>query len=70
MMTTPDKPPRYRTYLVSMWEERSDNGCTAQQWRFTLEDPWSGQRRAFVSMQGLVDGLVTQLESLLHDSKQ
>lgn len=42
--------PRYRAFLIRLWEE--DAGTPA--WRFSLEDPHSGQKQGFVSFVSLV----------------
>ena len=42
-----DTPPRYRTYLLTVWEERSHDPAAHVVWRFRLEDPRTGERRGF-----------------------
>ena len=46
-----DKPPRYRSYLLTFWEERSHDSGVPTQWRFSLEDPHSGTRRGFATLE-------------------
>ena len=58
-----DKPPRYRSYLLSFWEERSQNPDTPVVWRFSLEDPHTGQRRGFASIEKVMAFLRTELVS-------
>jgi hypothetical protein len=42
----------YRAYLLRLW-------CAADaEWRASLEDPHTGQRRAFATLDKLVDFLV------------
>jgi hypothetical protein len=53
-MTDFDKPPRYKSFLLTVWEER---GGGTSLWRYGLEDPETGQRRAFVSPEALVTAL-------------
>ena len=60
-MTIYDKPPRYRTYLLTVWEERSQDPATPAVWRYRLEDPRSGQRRGFASLEVLADFLRAEL---------
>ena len=55
------KPPRYRSYLLTFWEERSHDSITPAVWRFSLEDPHTGHRRGFASLEGLFDFLQTEL---------
>jgi hypothetical protein len=53
-MTNLDKPPRYKSFLLTVWEERSGETIL---WRYGLEDPKTGQRRAFASPEALVTAL-------------
>ena len=56
-----DKPPRYRSYLLTFWEERSRNPEVAAVWRFRLEDPRTGRRRGFASLEEVVAFIQTEL---------
>jgi hypothetical protein len=56
-----DKPPRYRSYLLTFWEERSQDPAATAVWRFRLEDPRTGQRRGFASFEGICDFLQAEL---------
>lgn len=53
-MTVFDKPPRYRTYLLTTWEERSQDPAIPAVWRFRLEDPRTGQRQGFATLEALI----------------
>ena len=48
------KAPRYRCYLLTLWEERSPDPLEPVAWRFRLEDPRTGQRHGFTSLEALV----------------
>jgi hypothetical protein len=63
MMSTFDKPPRYRSYLLTVWEERSQDPDVSVIWRFSLQDPRTGQRRGFASLEEMVSFLRTKLVS-------
>ncbi|MBV7328145.1 hypothetical protein KFU94_07770 [Chloroflexi bacterium TSY] len=52
-----DRPPHYRVYLLTVWQERSGSPDHPGVWRFSLEDPHSKQRRGFVSVAALVAAL-------------
>jgi hypothetical protein len=52
-----DRPPRYRSYLLALWEERGRDLGAAGVWRFRLEDLRTGKRRAFATLEALVDAL-------------
>ena len=56
-----DKPPRYRSYVLTFWEERSRDPDTPAVWRFSLQDPRTGQRRGFASLEEVMDFLRTEL---------
>ena len=52
-----DKPPRYQTFLLTFWEERSSKPEDRVIWRFSLEDPQTGQRRGFANLEMLMAAL-------------
>jgi hypothetical protein len=58
-----DKPPRYRSYVLTFWEERGQDPDTPVVWRFSLQDPRTGQRRGFASLEKVVTFLRTELVS-------
>ncbi len=41
------KPPYYRIYLLTVWQEQSRGPPERVTWRFRLEDPRSGRQQAF-----------------------
>ena len=56
-----DKPPRYRSYLLTFWEERSQGPSVPVVWRFSLEDPHTGQRRGFADLAALIAALEQEM---------
>ena len=55
-------PPRYQIYVLRCWLERSsDSDETVKVWRFSLEDPRTGHRRGFASLETLLISLQTDL---------
>ena len=56
-MTSSAKPPRYRSYLLTFWEERRHDPALPVTWRFALEDPHTGERRGFDSLDALTAAL-------------
>lgn len=56
-----DRPPRYRSYLLTVWEERSSNPNAPPAWRFSLEDARTGQRRGYAGLEALVTALEQEL---------
>ena len=55
-------PPRYRAFLLTLWEERSQDRDSPQVWRFRLEDPRTGQQRGFASLEALVEALKQEMD--------
>jgi hypothetical protein len=60
-MSGPDTPPEYHAYLLRFWEERGEQGTSAA-WRFSLEDPQSGQRHGFADLASLTAWLQASTE--------
>ncbi len=56
-----DRPPRYRSYLLTVWEERSSNPNAPPTWRFSLEEARTGQRRGYAGLEALVAALEQEL---------
>ena len=57
-----ERPPHYRSYLITFWEERSQDSDRPAVWRFSLEDPRSGDRRGFPDLEMLVAALKQELQ--------
>lgn len=62
-MTQP-KRPRYCSYLLRCWAEAEANSELTI-WRFSLEDPRTGQRRGFANLTALVIALQDELMGFL-----
>ena len=58
-----DRPPRYRAYLLRFWEERGQQGDLSPVWRFSLEDPYTGERYGFANLEEMVTFLRCLLEN-------
>jgi hypothetical protein len=60
-----DSPPRafrYRSYIVRCWQEATVHaGRQTKLWRFSLQDPRTGQRRGFVTLEALLVSLQEEL---------
>ncbi len=56
-----ETPPRYRSYLLTVWEERNLDPSLPVAWRFSLEDARTGQRRGFAGMEALVAALQEEM---------
>ena len=57
-------PPRYRSYLLILWEERGRESSTHVEWRFRLEDPHTSKRVGFVNLDDLLEFLQQQTGTL------
>lgn len=42
-----NKPPYYRIYLLTIWQEQNRGPPERIVWRFRLEDPRSGRQQVF-----------------------
>ena len=60
-MTHFDKPPRYKSFLLTLWEERGQRSTI---WRFGLEDPETGQRQAFAGLEALTTALQKMISAV------
>lgn len=60
-MTIFERPPCYRSYLLTFWEERSLDSEAPAVWRFSLEDPRTGQRRGFADLEALKAALEQEI---------
>ena len=69
-LTLFDKPPHYRTYLLTIWEERSQAPKAPKVWRFSLEDPLTGQRHGYADLEALVDALEREIAGLKANEKK
>ena len=56
-----DRPPRYRSYLLRMWEARGERPKEPPTWRFRLQDVRTGALRAFPDLEALVAFLQAEM---------
>jgi hypothetical protein len=56
-----ERPPRYRSCLLTLWEERSSDPGVPVVWRFSLEDARTGQRRGCAGLEALVAALKQEM---------
>ena len=54
-------PPRYRAYLLRCWAERGAAAPAPAAWRYSLEDPHTGERRGFADLAALLGFLRAEL---------
>jgi len=56
-----DRPPYYRSYLLTVWEDQSAEPDMPSAWRFSLEEARTGRRRGFAGLEALIVFLRTEL---------
>jgi len=54
------KPPRYQAYILRCWAE-TDKDDDLAIWRFSLQNPRSGERQGYTSLTALVIALQDEL---------
>ncbi len=54
-------PSRYCSYLLRCWQEQSLVHAGSAAWRFSLEDPHTGERQGFATFESLMNFLHQQL---------
>ena len=47
-------PPRYCSYLLRCWQEQHLVHLGPAAWRFSLEDPHTGERQGFATFEALI----------------
>jgi hypothetical protein len=52
---------RYHSYLLRLWAERDQEADGAAIWRCSLEDPHTGLRRGFASLEALLAAVRQEL---------
>jgi hypothetical protein len=60
-MSTLNKTPHYKSYLLRFWQEQRQNARLPTIWRFSLEDPHTGQRQGFANLEALFNFLKDKL---------
>ncbi len=53
----PTKPPYYRIYLLTVWQEQNRGPPAQITWRFRLEDPRTGWQQVFADASTLMTAL-------------
>ena len=58
------------SYILTFWEERGRETDTSVVWRFSLQDPHTGRRRGFASLEALAAALQQEIARQGTDEKQ
>jgi hypothetical protein len=45
---------QYQVYVMRLWRDKTPSEETSSGWRFSIENPSTGQRRGFSSLEELV----------------
>ncbi len=64
------KPPYYRIYLLTVWQEHNRGPPEPITWRFRLEDPRSGQQQVFADAASLMTALQELTLSIQGEEKK
>ena len=64
-MTGPGKSPSYHIFMLKCWPEHQQSNGFITSWRFSLEDPTTGQRKGFVQLDDLLLSIRKQLQNLM-----
>ncbi len=70
MQLVHEEPPRYRAYMLRAWEVRSERAAQPSTWRFSLENPETGEKRGFPDLEALVRFLKGELGARGHEANQ
>ena len=60
-MTGNNPSPRYRAYLLRCWQERGRQEDQPPLWRYSLEDPHTGIRHGFATLEAVFAVLQQEL---------
>ncbi len=60
-MSDHNRPSRYRAYLLRCWQERARQESQPAVRRFSLEDPHTGRRQGFATLEAVVAALQREL---------
>lgn len=66
-MRRESKSLRYSSYLLRLWQEQGEQATT---WRFSLDDPRTGERIGFAGLAHVIDFLRMQMEAQLESAPQ
>lgn len=61
--------PRLRAYMLRFWEVRSRDPNRPSTWRFSLEDPHTGDKLGFADLEALVAFLETELANASRETR-
>jgi len=56
-----ERMPFRRTYILTVWQEGDPKTKSPGLWRFSLEDPRTGQRQAFATLGALCAALEQEI---------
>lgn len=64
-MTIPSKAPNYHIFMLKCWPEHQQGNGFTTFWRFSLEDPTTGQRKGFAQLDDLLVSIRQQLQDIM-----
>ncbi len=57
-----NRAPDYKSFWLRCWQGGRRQVESQENWRFSLEDPVTGQKRGFTDLQALVSYLESELD--------
>ena len=62
-----ERKKNYRSYLLRLWKDDSVEDIGKQGWQISLENPFTGERRRFVTLSDLFKYLELQIQERHED---
>ena len=62
-----DIKKNYRSYLLRLWKDDAVEDIGTQEWHIALENPFTGERRRFATLNDLFNYLESQLQEKHED---
>ena len=60
-MKSVEREKNYRSYLLRLWKDDSVEDIGAQDWHIALENPFTGERRRFATLNDLFNYLESKI---------
>jgi len=62
-----ERKENYRSYLLRLWKDDVVDDAEKQDWHISLENPFTGERRRFATLNDLFKYLESQFHEELED---
>lgn len=61
-MKSVERRENYRSYLLRLWKDDVVDDAVKQDWHISLENPFTGERRRFATLNDLFKYLESQIQ--------